>query len=161
VDCYVVYGLHRVGALRQVMPVRPIMGPDNILLSELAFLGTFAAVPERMFYYRMTDNVGDLPSYFRRLNLHLTPWRAAALYGAYARAYLAMAWRRSRAGSERVCLVASTLLRLAKGACGFFGSLAFLACFPRTYARVMRWLVRRHRGQEWHERKGSDGAAVQ
>lgn len=160
--CYVICGLHRMSVLRQVLPMRQVMGADNLVLAELSFLGAFANIPEDLFFLRTFRTPGDMPAVWKRLiNEEVRIRRYPALFWRYARNFLGVVARRSGTPSERVCLVASTLLRLAKGACGFFGSLAFSACFPRTYARVMRWLVRRHGGQEWHERKGSDGAAVQ
>lgn len=48
---FMIYGLARARALRQVH-ARRMLGPDNILLSELVLHGNFAFTPAATFFYR-------------------------------------------------------------------------------------------------------------
>jgi hypothetical protein len=139
--CAAVCGVYRSSALRQVLPMRSVIGPDNLLLAELTFLGTFARVPEELFFLRIFRACGYQGSTSERLfdKTH-SLWRSPAMFGRFAYEFLAMVRRRSPSLSEKVRLSAATTLRLAKMACGFFGSLTFSTFFPRTYARFSKWL---------------------
>jgi hypothetical protein len=78
--CYQVYGLARTSELRRTKLYRNAIGPDIILLAELALLGSFAHVPEPLFYLRRMPDIGSWESYVRKLNKRLTRWTAVSLY---------------------------------------------------------------------------------
>jgi glycosyltransferase involved in cell wall biosynthesis len=129
-------------ALRQVLPMRSVIGPDNIMLAELAFLGTFARVPEELFFLRIFRTCGYQVSTNERLfNKAYSLWRSPAMFGRFAYEFLAMVRRRSPSLPEKVRLSAATSLRLAKMACGFFGTLVMSQFCPKTYERLLKWLV--------------------
>jgi glycosyltransferase involved in cell wall biosynthesis len=46
------YGLHRTDALRRTRGIRPTVGNDLVILTELACQGPFALVPEQLFLQR-------------------------------------------------------------------------------------------------------------
>lgn len=46
------YGLHRTDALRETRGIRPTVGNDLVILTELACRGLFALVPEQLFWQR-------------------------------------------------------------------------------------------------------------
>lgn len=46
------YGLHRTDALRSTRGIRPTVGNDMVILTELACRGPFALVPEQLFWQR-------------------------------------------------------------------------------------------------------------
>ena len=52
------YGVSRSNSLRQTRLGRRVWGPDTVLLSELSILGSFANIPEPLFYGR--DKWGEL-----------------------------------------------------------------------------------------------------
>ncbi len=57
------YGVHKRHALRQVMPIRNVVGCDGLLLAELCFHGEFVAVEERLMVKRWggaSANIGKL-----------------------------------------------------------------------------------------------------
>lgn len=139
--CVAICGVFRLSALRQVLPMRPVVGPDNIVLAELSLLGAFALVPEELFYRRIFRTSGyQATTVERLLGEKRSFWRAPGMFCNYSREFLAMVSRRATSLPEKVLLGATTLLRLAKMACGFFGPLALSSFFPRTYARVSQWL---------------------
>ena len=49
---FAIYGVIRANCLRQTRLLRRVWGPDVILLSELSILGSFANIPEVLFYGR-------------------------------------------------------------------------------------------------------------
>jgi len=138
--CAAVCGVYRSSALRQVLPMRSVIGPDNIMLAELACLGAFACIPEELFFRRTFRLGGYQAATTERLFNRAHPlWRAPAMFWRFAREFLAMVSRRSPSFIDRVLLGTATSLRLAKMACGFFGTLTFSTFFPRTYARWSKW----------------------
>jgi glycosyltransferase involved in cell wall biosynthesis len=54
---FTIYGVIRANCLRQTRLFRRVWGPDVLLLSELSILGSFANIPEPLFYGR--DNWGE------------------------------------------------------------------------------------------------------
>ncbi len=48
-----IYGLIRASALGETRLSRKVLGPEYVLLTELALLGSFAFIPEVLFYSRM------------------------------------------------------------------------------------------------------------
>lgn len=49
---HIFYGLHRTEVLRSTRGIRPVVGNDMVLLTELACRGPFALVPEQLFLQR-------------------------------------------------------------------------------------------------------------
>ncbi len=48
-QCYQIFGIHRMSALKRLPPMGSFAGADGILLAQLALLGPFHEVPERLF----------------------------------------------------------------------------------------------------------------
>lgn len=49
---HIFYGLHRTAVLRSTRGIRPTIGNDMVLLTELACRGPFALAPEQLFWQR-------------------------------------------------------------------------------------------------------------
>jgi len=49
-QCNFINGLMRTSALRKTRLYMPVIGPDNLLLAELSFLGSFAEIPQTLFF---------------------------------------------------------------------------------------------------------------
>jgi glycosyltransferase involved in cell wall biosynthesis len=140
---YVIYGLHRLSALRQTLPIHKVMGTDDVMLAELALLGPFACVAERLFYFRVMNQVGDMRSNLRRLNLRVTWWNPPLLVVAHVRLKLASIRRRVPTCGDRVRLSLSALVRGVKLLVGFTVSTWAGMCCPRLFARMIQALLRR------------------
>jgi glycosyltransferase involved in cell wall biosynthesis len=65
--CYLIYGVYRAAALRRARLGRQVIGTDVILLSELAFEGTFAHVPEPLLLLRKLPEHGSWEKYLEKL----------------------------------------------------------------------------------------------
>jgi glycosyltransferase involved in cell wall biosynthesis len=139
---YVFYGLHRLSALRQTLPIHKVMGCDDVILAELALLGSFVCVAERLFYFRMMNQVGDVRSYLGRLNLRATWWNPPLLVVAQVRLNLASIRRRAPTRGDRVRLSLSALVRGVKLLVGFTVSTWAGMCCPRLFARMIQALLR-------------------
>lgn len=48
-QCYQIFGIHRMSALKQLPPMGSFTNADGVLLAQLALLGPFYEVPERLF----------------------------------------------------------------------------------------------------------------
>ena len=55
--CNFINGLMRSNALRKTGLYMPVIGPDNLLLAELSLLGSFAEIPQTLFF--MSQNRPD------------------------------------------------------------------------------------------------------
>ena len=143
VNCYVIYGLFRRSALRQALPMGQVTGTDDVVLAELALLGPFVAVAERLFYFRMMNQSGNVRDYLRRLNLPLTWWNPPLLVLAQVRLNLAAIRRRVAAPGDRFLLRLSALARGAKLLVGFTVSAWAAICCPRLVTRLNQALLRR------------------
>ena len=141
--CYTIYGLLRREALASVLPVRKTMGSDSVLLAELSLIGSFAHVPDPLFYFRTLSTVGDLKAGLKRLGITLNLWTAPGVFLTYAREMFAVIKRRAPRAGLRWALRATLALRLTKAAVGFFGSLTFAACCPRLYRKMVTRIVQR------------------
>lgn len=64
--CYQMYGIMRSRFLKEIY-YRPVIGPDNLMMIELAFWGNIAYVPESLFYWRQTGDINDVEAYRRKL----------------------------------------------------------------------------------------------
>ncbi|HOI55240.1 MAG TPA: glycosyltransferase family 2 protein [Phycisphaerae bacterium] len=144
---YIIYGLHRRDALRQVMPAPKVMGNDDVMLAELALIGPFVCVQERLFYFRVMDRVGDMRSNLRRLNLRVTWWNPPLLVTAHVRLKLAAIRRRVPDFASRCALTVSALVRGAKLLVGFTLSTWAGMCCPRLFASMLQALLRRRAAQ--------------
>lgn len=142
-DCSVIYGLHRLSALRQMPPMGRILGPDDVRLGELALLGPFVCLPERLFYFRVMNQTGNIRDYMRRQNLPLTWWNPPLLVLDHLRQRFASIRRHVPSRFDRIPLILSTLARTAKLLVGFTaGTWATMLC-PRLWARINQALLRR------------------
>jgi glycosyltransferase involved in cell wall biosynthesis len=65
--CYLVYGVYRAAVLRRARLGRQVIGTDVILLSELAFEGTFAHVPEPLLLLRKLPEHGSWEKYLEKV----------------------------------------------------------------------------------------------
>jgi glycosyltransferase involved in cell wall biosynthesis len=70
---FCVYGVIRSSALRRTRLFRNTLGPDDILLSELCFLGDLVGIPEELIFFRVTrdcmDPAEDVRRYFETLGV--------------------------------------------------------------------------------------------
>ncbi len=139
--CYTIYGLLRRSALVEALPLRKILGTDNVMLAELSLLGTFAHIDEPLFYFRVLSSSGDMESLFRRLNIKLTPWTAPGIFSAYAGAMYGIIRRRVPQRGLRWTLYCNCTVRLIKAGIGFFGSLIMSRLFPALYRRLCNRLL--------------------
>jgi glycosyltransferase involved in cell wall biosynthesis len=128
--CYQVYGLMRSSALRRTGLARDTIGPDAILLVELSLLGTFAYVPERLFYIRRMPDSGDWVRYAAKLNKSLTPWSAGFLYWQMIYNYLLVVHEHIHPPVRKIMLM-----------------LAVLLCIPIRYRLVLRDMIRAARAR--------------
>jgi glycosyltransferase involved in cell wall biosynthesis len=143
-NCVALCGVFCRRALAQVVPMKPVIGPDNLLLAELGLLGDIACVPERLFQLRVFRTYADLPASFKRLvNRGWSLWRIPALLWQFSRAMLAMVGRRAPTSADRFWLSATTILRVLKLSVGYTTTAVGAVCFPRLHRRLMAWLVRR------------------
>lgn len=128
--CYQIYGLIRSSALRRTGLSRSTLGPDTILLAELALLGTFAYVPEQLLYIRRMPDSGDWAQYVRKLGRRPTRWSALLLYGQLIYYHLLVVHQHMRSLPRKVLLL-----------------LAVLLCIPIRYRGVLRDMISAVRAQ--------------
>jgi hypothetical protein len=108
--CYQVYGVIRSSALRRTGLTRPTIGPDTILLAELSLLGTFAFVPERLFFIRRMPDSGDWAQYVRKLGRRATPVSVLLLCWEMVFYHLLAVQRHMPSRSRRALLMLAVLL---------------------------------------------------
>lgn len=130
--CYQVYGLHRSEALRRTRLFADSFGPDTVLLAELALLGSFAYVPELLFYMRRTPDSSDWVRYAARLNKRLTLWTVLPFYASMTIAHLGVVNRHVPQLHRKFMLMFSVL-----------------TCIPIRYRNVLRAMLR----QVWQQRR--------
>ena len=135
-DPYHIYGLFRFDALKQVLPYRKTLGPDDLLLVETAFLGSMAYVDEELFYMRKLGDFGNWHSYFRKINLELTPWTGPLLCLRYLRDHLNIVSRRGGSGGARALLHVATVGCVLARSAVVFASIILEGFFPRLIARI-------------------------
>ena len=63
---YPIYGMIRSNALKRTGFARNTVGPDIVLLAELALLGAFAQVPEPLLYMRRLSDFGSWDHYLAK-----------------------------------------------------------------------------------------------
>ena len=141
---YQIYGLHRFDALRRVLPYRKTLGPDNLILVELAFLGSFALVAGELFHMRKLDDFGSWQNYFRKLNMRLTPLSGPAMCLRYVRDHLAIVRRQEPRCGTRLWLRLYTVACLMLRSSPVFGAIVLEGLFPRAIP-WLRSAVRRGR----------------
>ena len=123
--CYQTYGLIRSDALKRTQLFRDTIGPDAVLLTELALLGAFAYVPELLFYMRQMPDAGDWVRYASKLNKRLTPLSAGYLYAQMIYNYLLVVHEQIHRPVRKIMLM-----------------LAVLLCIPIRYRLVLRDMIR-------------------
>jgi glycosyltransferase involved in cell wall biosynthesis len=128
--CYQTYGLIRSDALRRTQLFRDTIGPDAVLLTELALLGAFAYIPELLFFMRQMPDTGDWVRYAAKLNKRLTPWSASYLYWQMVYNYLLAVHKHVHPLGRKIGLM-----------------LAVLLCIPIRYRLVLRDMIRSARAR--------------
>jgi len=128
--CYQTYGLIRSDALKRTQLFRDTIGPDAVLLTELALLGAFAYVPELLFYMRQMPDAGDWVRYASKLNKHLTPLSSGYLYAQMIYNYLLVVHEQIHQPVRKIMLM-----------------LAVLLCIPIRYRLVLRDMIRAARAR--------------
>ena len=123
--CYQTYGLIRSDALKRTQLFRDTIGPDAVLLTELALLGAFAYVPELLFYMRQMPDAGDWVRYASKLNKRLTPLSAGYFYAQMIYNYLLVVHEHIHRPVRKIMLM-----------------LAVLLCIPIRYRLVLRDMIR-------------------
>jgi len=140
---YQIYGLHRFDALKKALPYRKTLGPDNLILVELAFLGSFARVPEALFSMRKLGDSGNWQSYFRKLNMRLTPLSGPRMCRRYVRDHLAIVRRHEPRRLPRLCLGLYTVACVMLRSFPVFAAIILEGLFPRAIPWLRRRLRRR------------------
>ena len=140
---YQIYGLHRFDALQKVLPYRKTLGPDNLILVELAFLGSFALVAEELFHMRKLGDFGSWQDYFRKLNMRLTPLSGPAMCRRYVRDHLAIVRRYEQRFLVRLSLRLYTIACMTLRSWPVFAAIVLEGLFPRG----IPWLRRKLRRQ--------------
>jgi glycosyltransferase involved in cell wall biosynthesis len=120
-DCYIIYGLIRMSALKNRARCILSFGPDVLLLTELSLLGAFAYIPARLFYLRRTEGYGNAYLQAERLGINTD----SKLLGL--RIYWEFVWRR--------CRVASRHFLTLRGKC--IAIFSVLLCMLIKY----RWII--------------------
>ena len=114
---YVIYGLIRSSALRGTRLFGTSIGPDVVLLAELALPGTFACIPETLFYLRRLPDHGSWEAQASKLNKQIpSRWPAFRLYRELILDYLRVVRRHdleTRSRIERGATILSVFLDLA------------------------------------------------
>lgn len=93
-NCYLIYGLIRMSALKNRGRCIQGFAPDVLLLTELSLLGAFACIPARLFYLRQTEGYGNAYLQAQRLGINTD----SKLLGL--RLYWELVWRRGRVASR-------------------------------------------------------------
>lgn len=113
---YVIYGLIRSSALKNTSPFGSSIGPDAVLLAELALIGTFACIPETLFYLRRLPEHGDWKAQASKLNKRITGvWPAFELYWELIMEYMRVVRRHdleTKNRAERAAMILSVFLSL-------------------------------------------------
>jgi len=128
--CYQTYGLIRSDALRRTRLFRETIGPDTVLLAELALLGAFAYVPELLFFMRRMPDAGDWVRYASKLNKRLTPLSASFLYWQMIYNHLLVVHEQIHQPLRKIMLMFAVLL-----------------CIPIRYRLVLRDMIRAARAR--------------
>ena len=109
---YSIYGLFRAKAVQQVLPAKPSLGPDAMILAEMSFFGAFAFVNEDLFSLRRMSVSSNWKRYFDHLHLKSTPWNFFRLYGMLIGDYLALVRKYAVGPSQRASLGAWAVMVL-------------------------------------------------
>ena len=92
--CYAIYGLMRRSAVEQLrswpQPYPDVIAPDIVMLSELAMVGDFAFVPEKLFHLRRMHDYDDFDAYTQKLGKRAnSDSEALRLYARFLREMVA------------------------------------------------------------------------
>jgi glycosyltransferase involved in cell wall biosynthesis len=140
-----IYGLFRRSAVNRTPIVRKALGPDNLLMAELAMIGAFAFVPDELFYMRKMGDFASWGSYFRKLQVELTRRTAARLCGDYVRNHLAIVRRYCPSRVRRWALSAWTAAAVTARSWPIFGAIMLEAFWPEAAGRFRRFRLARTR----------------
>lgn len=79
--CYPIYGVIRLQALRKTSLGLKMIGPDTLILAELALLGAFAHIQEPLLYIRKMEDFGKWDKYVEKVfNSRLSDLSALELF---------------------------------------------------------------------------------
>ncbi len=90
---YQFYGLYRTSALKRTMELKARLSPDTLLLSELALIGTFAHLNERLLTMRRLPEFGDWKSYFKKMKIDFLGSSPYGLFYSFAFRHLEIVTR--------------------------------------------------------------------
>jgi glycosyltransferase involved in cell wall biosynthesis len=127
-DAYPIYGIIRSDALKRTGLMRNTVGPDVVLLAELAFLGAFAEVPEPLLCIRRLSDFGSWTHYLVKSLGPLEDRRSAwYLYSKWIYEHLRVVARHARNSRDKAVLLLSVIF-----------------CILTKYRWVLRGLLRAH-----------------
>ena len=99
---FALFGLFRTTALRRV-PMQRVGAPDIVLVAELSLLGTFAHIPEPLFYARNAVDYGDWRVHLEKHFKHTkTNWSTHLLFWRMLAALIKGVMRRVPGMAERI-----------------------------------------------------------
>jgi glycosyltransferase involved in cell wall biosynthesis len=135
---YHAYGLYRMDALRKVLPYKQSISPDALMVAEMAFHGSFAAVEGELFYLRRLPEFRDWRKCCEKIQLKFNFFNALRLCGGVFSEHLAIVRCYSRGPFERLVLGTMTVWSLLRRRWLWFGAVLCCALMPRVYY----WLVK-------------------
>lgn len=111
-------GLIRTAALREAAPMGNFQGADIVLMAELALLGKFILLSDRLFFRRMSEDSATKLKTAQQVDQHLAPRATRPLrwqHWRYFGALFAAAWRRGPLTSLSMRLMIIVLRRMRWG----------------------------------------------
>lgn len=108
---YPIYGMIRSSALKKTGLWRKTVGPDIVLLAELALIGAFAQVPEPLLYIRRLSDFGSWDQYLAKSFGPGREMRSAwYLYSKWIYEHLRVVAKHTRSPRLKAVLMASVIL---------------------------------------------------
>jgi glycosyltransferase involved in cell wall biosynthesis len=106
----IVYGLIRTEALRNCSLGQKVIAPDNILLTELSLLGSFAYIPAPLQYIRKLDDYGSWEVYIKKIfNQQLSDLSGLELFGRMISTYIDILTKHVDSKYELDVMLSSTI----------------------------------------------------
>jgi len=108
---YPIYGIIRSNALKKTGLLRNTIGPDIVLLAELAVIGAFAQVPEPLLFIRRLSDFGSWTQYLARSFGRGWKMRSAwYLYSKWIYEHLRVVAKHTRSPHLKAVLMLSVIL---------------------------------------------------
>ena len=76
IEPYAIYGLYKRDAIKKVFPIRNSLGPDLLILAELALIGTFGCVKSTSFHMRRTHDIAHLKKHLAKFHFRTGPLKS-------------------------------------------------------------------------------------